>query len=94
MLKTDAKKVISEKVTENFYFYYCRQKFSAYNFFWVIFLNFFQRIRTQHQMLRLMIIPILNFCKKNVLPILALFANFLKSVAKETAAKKRKKRVL
>ncbi len=36
-----------------FDFYYCMEKFSAYNFFWVNFYCFFLRIETQHQILHL-----------------------------------------
>jgi hypothetical protein len=41
-LKKDAIKARNEKVMENgiFYFYYCMQKFSAYNFFGVNFCAF------------------------------------------------------
>ncbi len=45
-------------------------------FFWCIFLNLFQRIRNQREILRFLI-PILNFCKKNFfLLLLALFSDF------------------
>jgi hypothetical protein len=49
--------------------------FSTFNFFGWTFLQFFQRIRTQHWILHF-IIPIPNFAKKFVLLILSLFANF------------------
>jgi hypothetical protein len=46
--KNYTKKVINEKVTENedFDFYYCDQKFSAYNFICVIFCTFFDRLNS------------------------------------------------
>jgi hypothetical protein len=77
MQNTQAKKFINEKVRENgaFDFYYCVQKFSVSNFFGVNFLTFFQRIRTQHRILRSRI-PISNFCKtKYIFLKVALFAN-------------------
>ncbi len=48
--KTHVKRLSTKKLQKNgvIDFYNCVQKFSAYNFF-VIFLDFFQRIRTQHQ---------------------------------------------
>jgi hypothetical protein len=48
--ETHAKMLSTKKLQKNgvIDFYYCVQKFSAYNFF-VIFLDFFQRIRTRHQ---------------------------------------------
>ncbi len=55
--------VISEKETENgdFDFYYCVQKFSANNFFWVNVLQFFQQIRTHYQILRFLAY-IITYC--------------------------------
>ncbi len=71
----------SDRKTEFFfYFYYCVQKFSAWNFFCI----FFLLIRTQRFM-----IPILNFCKQFCLLILALFLTF-RTKTDETAQKSEK----
>ncbi len=55
-LQKNLAKLLTEKLQKNgvVYFYYCEQKFSAYNLSWVnVFALFFQRIRTRHQILRL-----------------------------------------
>jgi hypothetical protein len=48
--KTHAKMLSTKKLQKNgvIDFYYCVQKFSAYNFF-VIYLDLFQQIQTRHQ---------------------------------------------
>ncbi len=74
---TQAKKLSTKKWEKNrvFDFYYCVQKFSVCNFLGVNFLTFFQRIRTQHRILRFRI-QISNFCKtKYIFLKVALFAN-------------------
>ncbi len=74
---TQAKKLSTKKWEKNgvFDFYYCVRNFSVSNFLGVNFLTFFQRIRTQHRILRFRI-PISNFCKtKFIFLKVALFAN-------------------
>jgi hypothetical protein len=60
------KKVISKNLTEKctfFTFTHVRQTCFAYNFFWCIFLQLFQRIRNQREILRFLT-PFLIFSKK------------------------------
>jgi hypothetical protein len=59
------KKVISKNVTEIcifFTFTHVRQTCFAYNFFGAFFLQLFQRIRNQRELLRFLT-PFLIFCK-------------------------------
>ncbi len=77
--KNAPKKVISKNVTEIctfLTFTHVSQTCFAYNFFWCIFSNLFQRIRNQREILRFLI-PILNFCKKIFFYVIfVLFSNF------------------
>ncbi len=63
------------EISTFFTFTHVRQTCFAYNFFWCIFEQFFQRIRSQREILRFLIFFFIFF-KKNCLVILALFENF------------------
>jgi hypothetical protein len=68
------KKVISKNVTKKspfFTFYSCSSNFFAYNFFWCIFLQLFERIPNQREILRFLISFMIFWGV-----IIALFANF------------------
>jgi len=84
------KKVISKNVTEKctfFTFTYVRQTCFAYNFFWCIFSQLFQRIRNQREILRFLT-PFSIFSKKNFFsPISVLFSNFEAKRAKKRLKK-------
>jgi len=72
-----------------FTFTHVRQTCFAYNFFWRIFSQLFQRIRNQRKIPRFLI-PILNLKKKKFFwVILVLFSNFDCKCA-ENGSKKRK----
>ncbi len=76
--KRHHKKVIGKNVTEKALFFllfthFC-QIFFAYNFCWCIFVQLFQRIRNQREILRFLISFLIK--KKNLGVLLALFANF------------------
>jgi hypothetical protein len=79
------KKVISKNVTEMctfFTFTHVRQTCFACNFFWLIFLQLFQRIQNQRKILRFLYIFLIFCPPKFFFVILALFANFDAKCAK------------
>ncbi len=89
---THAKKVFNEKVTEKSDFYYCAQKFSITNVLGWTCLHFFERIRTQHWILPILLLMghvSLILQNKMVLLIFAFFANFKAKVG-QNGSKKRK----
>ncbi len=77
--KMHHKNVISKNVMEKArfsLFTHVRQSIFAYNFFLVHFLQLFQWIWNQHEILRFLISFLIFFAKKNCAVFLALFANF------------------
>ncbi len=81
------KKVSSKNVTEKcpvLTFTHVRQTCFAYNFFWCIFLQLFQRIRNQREILRFST-PFSIFSKKFFKVILVLFSNFEAKLARNSS---------
>ncbi len=86
--KMNLKKVISKNMMEIctfFTFTHVRQTCFACNFFLTHFLQLFQRIRNQREILRFLISFFILFKKIFFLVILALFANFEAKCAKNGA---------
>ncbi len=86
------KKVISKNVTEIcifFTFTHVRQTCFAYNFFGAFFLQLFQRIRNQRELLRFLT-PFLIFCKIFFLQVIFVLFQTLKPNAQKTVQKTKK----
>ncbi len=91
--KNLCEKSYQNKVTENgvFYFYYCVQKFSAYNFLFSW--HFFQRIWTHCKILRYMILISKFWEKKTFVAYISTFANFKVKIG-QNGSKKRKRYIM